>query len=436
LKEAIAELLLHVSNCEILDTKKHSIDGLKPTLVLAPKDYESMSSVLQIAHNNKTAVCFQGSGTKISMGNIPARLDALILTKYFSKSLEYVPEDLTVSVQAGIKLKELMIMLAKKGQFIPLDPLFPEATVGGIISTNSSGPLRAGYGSVKNFLLGVRVAHADGRVSKAGGKVVKNVAGYDLAKLYIGAMGTLGCILEANLKVLPLPESASTLLIFANEINDVQQYTKKLLSIGTSPVAFEFLNGEVFTALLRYVPREVAGYSYCIALRFFGSHPSVTNQAREAEKLAFGQKTEVLLRDESSGFWDSFVERVSEKRTVSFKISVPRKMIFEAIGKVEETMPFYVPRIHAELSVGLLHFSLQREPQPSEYSILANKLLELRKHFEEIEGNLIIETAPKALKEHLEAWGTTPSAFFLMKTIKQKFDPDSILSPGRFVGGL
>ena len=98
LKEAIAELFSHVSNCEILDTKKHSIDGLKPTLVLAPKDYESMSSVLQIAHSNKTAVCFQGSGTKISMGNSPARLDAILLTKYFSKSLEYVPEDLTVSV--------------------------------------------------------------------------------------------------------------------------------------------------------------------------------------------------------------------------------------------------------------------------------------------------------------------------------------------------
>jgi len=434
--DAIAELFSHVPNCESVDTKKYSIDGLKPHSVLAPKDYESMTNALQIADSNKIAVCFQGSGTKISMGNVLAKLDAIILGKYFPKCLDYVPEDLTVSVQAGIKLKDLKKILAKKNQFIPLDPLFLEGTVGGIISTNSTGPLGASYGSVKNFLLGVKVAHADGRISKAGGKVVKNVAGYDLTKLYIGAIGTLGCILEANLKVYPLPESESTLLIFVNEIDEIQQYTRKLLTVGISPVAFELLNGEVFTALSKYVPREVVEYSYCIALRFFGSHPSVTNQAREAEKLAFGHKTEVLLRDESSGFWESFIEKVSEKRTVSFKVSVPRNTIFEAIGKVEEAMPFYVPKIHAELSVGLLHFSLQRDLQHPDYQLLAKKLLDLRKHCEEVGGNLTIETAPKALKEHFEAWGTVPPAFFLMRSIKHKFDPNSILSSGRFVGGL
>ena len=429
-------MFLHVPNSESIDTKKYSIDGLKPHLVLAPKDYESIANILQVADSNKVGVCFQGSGTKISMGNVLAKMDAVILTKHFSKTLEYVPEDLTVSVQAGMKLKELRKILANKGQLIPLDPLFHEATVGGVISTNSAGPLREGFGSVKNFLLGVKVAHADGRISKAGGKVVKNVAGYDLTKLYIGAMGTLGCIVEANLKVHPLPESESTLLVFVNEIDGIAQYTRKLLTIGISPVAFEFLNGEIFTSLSKYVPREVVEYSYCIALRFFGSHPSVTNQAREAEKLAFGQKTEVLLRDESSGFWESFIEKTSEKRTVSFKVGVPRNAILEAIGKVEEAMPFYVPKIHAELSIGLLHFSLQRELQDSDYQLLAKKLLDLRKHCEEVGGNLTIETAPKALKEHFEAWGTAPPSFFLMKRIKQKFDPNSILSSGRFVGGL
>jgi glycolate oxidase FAD binding subunit len=436
LKADIVKTFSHIANCERLDAKKYLVDDLKPDLVLAPKDYESIAGVLKFATSKKAVVCFQGSGTKISMGNIPSKLDAVILTKYFSGSLDYVPEDLTVSVQAGIKFKELQRMLAKKNQFIPMDPLFPEATVGGIISTNSTGPLRAGYGAVKNFLLGVKVAHADGRISKAGGKVVKNVAGYDLTKLYIGAMGTLGCVLEANLKVYPLPESESTLLTFVNGIGEITQYTKKLLSAGISPVASELLNQEIFRVLAKYIPKEVAEYSYCIALRFFGSHPSVTNQAREAEKLALGHKTEVLLRDESSGFWGSFQEKIAENNTTTFKIGVPRDMIANAINKVEDAMPFYLPRMYGELSVGLLHFSLQRVLQLSDYQLLAKKLLELRKHFEEIGGNLTIETAAYMLKRHFEAWGTVPPAFFLMKTIKHKFDPNSILSPGRFVGGL
>ncbi|MBM3896924.1 MAG: FAD-binding oxidoreductase [Thaumarchaeota archaeon] len=424
------------ANCERFDARKYSIDGLKPDSVLAPKDYESIASILKVANSKKIAVCFQGSGTKNSMGNIPSKLDAIILTKHFSKSLDYVPEDLTVSVQAGIKFKELQKMLVKKKQFIPLDLLFPEASIGGIISTNSTGPLRAGYGAVKNFLLGVKVAHADGRISRAGGKVVKNVAGYDLTKLYIGAMGTLGCILEANLKVYPLPEGESTLLVFVNAIDEIKQHMKKVLSAGISPVAFEFLNQETFRLLSKYIPKDVAEYSYCMALRFFGSYPSVTNQAREAEKLALGHKTEVLLRGESSGFWNSFLDKVSKNGATLFKISLPRDKIVDAIGKVEEAMPFYLPKTYGELSTGLLHFSLQRDLQLSDYPLLAKKLLELRLYFEKIGGNLTIEVAPYMLKEHFEAWGTVPPAFFLMKTLKQKFDPNSILSSGRFVGGL
>lgn len=437
MKADIAEELLQVPNCESLNAKKYLIDGLKPSVVLAPKDYETISHLLQVSNEKRAAVCFQGSGTKITMGNIPSKLDAVILTKNIASSLEYVPEDLTVSVQAGIKLSDLKKMLAKKGQFIPLDPLFSEeATIGGMISTNSTGPLRAGYGSVKNFLLGVKVANADGRITKAGGKVVKNVAGYDLTKLYIGALGTLGCLLEANLKVYPSPESESTLLIFVNEMNDAKNYTHKLLSGETSPVVIEFLDREIFSVILKYVPRDVLEYSYCIAIRYFGSHPSVTNQAREAERIAMGQKTEVLLRDESAGFWETFSAKASEKRALSFKASVSRNIIFEAVKRIEDALPFYMPKINAELPVGLVHFSLLREMQSTDYPLLAKKLIELRSYYEELGGNLNIVTAPKELKEHFDAWGTAPPDFFLMKRTKEKFDPNNILAPARFVNGL
>ncbi len=435
--KSVNDPLALVPSCESLDSENYSIDGVRPSAVLAPKDHETLSRILETANNSRMSVCFEGSGTKIQMGNPPTKLDLIVLTKNFSSVLEYVPEDLTISIQAGIKLKDLKKALAKKGQFIPLDPLSEEATVGGIISTNSAGPLRAGYGGVKSFLLGVKVVNADGRISKAGGKVVKNVSGYDLTKLYIGAIGTLGGIVQANLKVYPNPESESTLLVFFTEMDALQEYARKLISGNIAPAAIEFLNKEIFILMKKYVRKSMVDIPYCIAIRFFGSQTAVSNQAREAERIAVNKSgTEVFLREESSGFWSDFSKRIAGNSKLAFKASVPRSPVSSIIGRVEESLSFYLPFIYSEVSVGLVHFSLQRDLQISDYEMLAKKLAELRNHCEEFGGNLIIMSAPRELKNHFDAWGKATAGFALMKSLKEKFDPNNILSPGRFVNGL
>ena len=436
--KSVNDLLALLPSCEALDPEHYSIDGAKPSALLAPKDHETLSRILEVANNSHLSVCFEGSGTKIQMGNPPSRLDLIVLTKNLSSVLEYVPEDLTISAQAGIKLKDLKKTLAKNGQFVPLDPLISEeATVGGTISTNSAGPLRAGYGGVKSFLLGVKVANADGRISKAGGKVVKNVSGYDLTKLYIGALGTLGGIVEANLKVYPSPESESTLLVFFTEMDALQGYARRLISGNIVPAAIEFLNREIFSSMKKYVRKSMVDLPYCIAIRFFGSQIAVSNQAREAERIA-GDKlgTDVFLREESSGFWVDFSRRIASNSALAFKASVPRSSMSSVISKLEEALSFYLPFIYAEVSVGLVHFSLQRDLQVSDYELLAKKLAELRNHCEELGGNLVMMSAPRQLKNYFDAWGKVPAGFALMKTLKEKFDPNGILSPGRFVNGL
>jgi glycolate oxidase FAD binding subunit len=435
--KSVSDLLALVPSCESLDPENYSIDGTEPSAVLAPKDHETLSRILEATNNSGASVFFEGSGTKIQMGNPPSRLDLIILTKNLSSVLEYVPEDLTISIQAGIKLRDLKKTLAKKGQFVPLDPLSEEATIGGVISTNSAGPLRAGYGGVKSFLLGVKVANADGRISKAGGKVVKNVSGYDLTKLYIGALGTLGGIVEANLKVYPNPESESTLFAFFTEMDALQGYASKLVSGNMAPAAMEFLNREIFGSMKKYVRKSMVDIPYCVAIRFFGSQIAVSNQAREAERIA-GDKsgTEAFLREESSGFWSDFSKRIASNSKLAFKASVPRSSVFGIIGKAEESLSFYLLFIYAEVSVGLVNFALQRDLQVSDYELLAKRLAELRNHCEELGGNLVITSAPRELKNHFDAWGKVTAGFALMKSLKEKFDPNGILSPGRFVNGL
>lgn len=435
LSARIQSLVSQIPDCESLDPRSYNVDGLEPGAVLAPNSYESLANILELANHSRIAVCFEGSGTKVSIGNPPSRLDLIVLTKNLASVLEYVPEDLTISIRAGTKLKDIKKELGKRDQFLPLDPIFPEgATIGGIISANSAGPLRAGYGSVKNSLLGVKVAHADGKISKAGGKVVKNVAGYDLAKLYIGALGTLGCVLEANLKVYPSPESESTLICFSNEHNEMHNYVKGLLGGNTRPVAVELLNRNVLGMMSSYITKSLADHLYCVAVRYFGSPSSVTNQAREAGRITIGQsKTEILLREESAGFWNAFSPKTSAGRSLAFKASVPRRYVFDIIRKVEESLEFYLLNTHAEVSVGLLHFSLQRELQNSEYAMLSKTLSEIRDTCESVRGNLITDCAPRSLKDCFDAWGTIPPGIALMKQIKEKFDPNNILSPGRFV---
>ncbi|HEX2171477.1 MAG TPA: FAD-binding oxidoreductase, partial [Dehalococcoidia bacterium] len=190
-----------------------AIDGVRPAIVCRPGSAAEVGEALAIAQGHSAAVAPTGGATKLGLGNPPRRLDILLALDALIGIVDYSPADLTVTCRAGTVWRDLQAHLAAHGQFVPIDPPFADrATVGGVLATNSYGPSRIGYGTARDHLIGVAVANPDGAVTRAGGKVVKNVAGYDLNKLYIGSLGTVGVIVEATWKLLPVPVASATLL--------------------------------------------------------------------------------------------------------------------------------------------------------------------------------------------------------------------------------
>ena len=189
--------------------QQYEVDGLRPAAVALPESIDEVSAVLAASGRQRAAVVPWGGGTAMALGNLPRAHDVSLVTRLLNRVVEYEPADLTLTVQAGITMAALAEELRRHGQFLPLDAP-DDATLGGVLATGAFGPRRHAYGPVRDWVLGVRVVHADGRVTKAGGRVVKNVAGYDMTKLYLGSLGTLGVIVEASLRVTPLPAAEET----------------------------------------------------------------------------------------------------------------------------------------------------------------------------------------------------------------------------------
>ncbi len=190
-----------------------AIDGVLPRLIVEPDSAEGLAAALAAASREGRATVLRGGGTKLGWGRVPTGVDLLLTTSRLNSLLVHRHGDLTATVGAGVTLATLNETLAEHGQWLPLDSAFDDATIGGILATNDAGPLRHRYGTPRDLLIGIRLALADGRIVKAGGNVVKNVAGYDLGKLVSGSFGCLAAIVDATFKLLPRPQASATLTV-------------------------------------------------------------------------------------------------------------------------------------------------------------------------------------------------------------------------------
>ena len=196
-----------------LDVDGYSVDGLAPSLIVRPSDIHQLSRAMAVAVDHRLAVAPRGGGTRIEVGSPPDRLDAVVEVSRLDDVIEHNPADLTVTTQAGITISSLRRVLEKKAQFLAIDPPLPDrATIGGTLASGADGPLRWHYGHPRDSVIGMRVVQADGTITKSGGQVVKNVSGYDMSRLHVGGLGTLGVIAEVSFKLTPLPQRQATLL--------------------------------------------------------------------------------------------------------------------------------------------------------------------------------------------------------------------------------
>jgi len=269
------------------DLARFAVDGITPQLAALPGTIEDTAALMKRASEQHLAVLPIGGSTELELGQPPERYDLALCTARLNALLEHEAADLTCSVQAGMPLAELQQRLATKSQFLALDPPNGEhATIGGILATNASGPQRLRYGAARDLVIGLRVVLGDGTIARSGGKVVKNVAGYDLNKLYIGSLGTLGIIVEANFKLIPRPEHEETLLISFDNVPAAMETVIDLLSSVVTPTAIELLDPTAQRSLPEQALQMLPEPSFLLAISFAGVAKAVTRQLGDARAAA------------------------------------------------------------------------------------------------------------------------------------------------------
>ena len=389
------------------------VDGQLPALLCLPANEEQLGTALRLCAEHEAAVIPWGGGTAMVLGNAPRRMDVVISTERLARIIDHDDANLTVTADSGIVLADLQGQLANQHQFAPLEPPFPDyATIGGIIATNLNGPRRSYYGSVRDLVIGIKVVLIGGEKIKAGGKVVKNVAGYDMCKLFVGSLGTIGIISEATVRLAPLPETSGTLVV-SGGFGDMQQFATELSCSRLLPSA----------VILR-----VEGSHSQVAVRLEGFAETVARSERDLEGIAgkLGLKPQILSRDEHSALWRPIEDFPLQSKLV-FRVTLPRAELFPLVQTVStwENVTIVADAIAgtawmaAALSV--------TAPRP---------FLELASMARERRGHAIIFSAPVELKRGVEVWGEAPATVSLMRGIKHQFDPNELLNPGRFLGAL
>ncbi len=423
--------------------KAYAVDGLVPKAVVFPGSVEELSGVMTFASEERLAVIPWGGGTAMGLGGIPERVDLVVSLKRLNRIIEHEPADLTASVQAGLSLREFQAFLGRSGQFLALDPPHPDrATIGGILAANSSGPRRLRYGSARDLLIGIKVVQADGRVIKAGAKVVKNVTGYDLNKLFIGSLGTLGIIVEANFKLLPLPVDERTYLAPFPSIEAAQEAVRRILDSPLVPSALEIVSPVAGRKVAEQAGLEWWG-SYALAVSVGSVREAVDAQLetiRRFCKEAGGPQGEVLEGRLHTALWAAIQDFApSGRQRATLKASVLLTKVPEVIrtGQEAATKRSLECAVVASAGSGIVRFYLNSDDIPGAFVQKVAEMAEtVRTFISASEGSLIILDAPPEVKKRIDVWGPVGKPLALMQALKQEFDPGRILNPGRFVGEI
>jgi len=419
----------------------YAIDGVAPRLVVTPGSPEELAEVLKLSAAAGLRVLPRGGGTKLALGNPPEAGEVCVSTVRLDKVIVYRPADMTVSVQAGVRLQSLQRTLAEKGQFLALDPPRADlATIGGVLAANSSGPLRAGYGTARDVLIGIRVAHADGVLTKAGGMVVKNVTGYDMDKLYVGSLGTLGVIVEANFKLNPLPAVEKTVAGRFGDARGAESAVDALVYSVLSPNSVEMLNEGATRSV------DMGGgatVSRMLLVKFGARAEAVERQIRDAAGMieeAGGEVAGVLEGADQLRVWNALrnLPHTLAKDAVICKISSLSSSFGPVLRTVEDCAReegLQAPAWGRAIN-GVAYAALTGAPAAPEK--LRGAIESLRMRLGRLKATLVIESCPTEVKRGLDVWDgdLDANALDVMRSIKAKFDPGRVLNPGRFVGGI
>ena len=424
------------------DGTTYAVDGRQPGFICWPATFEQAALALATADQLGLKVVPRGGGTQIGLGQPPTGCDLVVSTERLNRIVDYAPANLTVTVEAGVTLAQLQARLAEGNQDLPLEAPQPDrATLGGIIATNTSGPRRFGSGSARDLVIGTRVATTSGMVAHAGGRVVKNVAGYDLNKLYIGSLGTLALAVELTFKVAPRPAARTTVVGSFARIEDLTAAVATIVRSPLMPNAVDLLNASAARRLaLTALPDPGRGY----LLATLGTAPGL-GLARQTSDLAriyrdAGANAVVELPTaESEQFWARVVDQPTEQlgpQGVRAKLAVPLSRVGELVSVMESSVDWLrgPPSVSGRAGSGVLQ--LVGETSDERLPATAAGLRTLRAFCRQLGGSLVVEECPLSLKALIDVWGDVGSSLAVMQRLKTALDPRATLNPGRFVGGI
>lgn len=402
-------------------TPADAVLGVTPRTVFEPTTVAEAVEAVQACARDRLRLAFVGGGTDLELGGPPLALDAVLRTGGMARVVEQAPSDQIVVAEAGLTVGALQRALAPHRQRLALDPPLPQrATVGGVVAASAFGPLRARYGSVRDLVIGVSVIRADGTLAKGGGKVVKNVAGFDLPRLMVGSLGTLGLVATVTFRVHPLPEAEATLLF-----------------PGLASPAVLGLFREARAAQLEPASAAAlwAGGRLDLGVRFEGFAPGVAQQGDRLLEIGrrAGLSGDRLDAAGAADFWRRH-DAVRTGGTLRAKLATPASalgaMVEQGLAPLLAALEGGGAAVYPTLGLAFAG------GVPASPDAAAAAVGRARVALSALGGSLVLAAAPREVRAAVDPWGPPPPALAVMQALKERLDPERRLNPGRFVGGI
>jgi glycolate oxidase FAD binding subunit len=409
------------------------IDDFSPLPLVQPSSVAELGELVRQASADNQALYPVGGRTRLDFGMPPTRMGRAVDLRQLTQVIDYPARDMTVTVQAGITVARLQELLATENQRLPIDvPLADRATLGGILATNTSGPRRYGFGTLRDYVIGISAVNDEGQEIKAGGRVVKNVAGYDLCKLFIGSLGTLGIITQVTLKLKPRPDEHA-LITLACPPGRLEQLLDRLHDSRTRPVCLDLLNPAAAAYINRQTGLSLAPDAWHAVVGFEENFTAVTWQVRQlTTEIGVGCPLDARVDLPAEPLWRALVEFPAWPEAVlTFKANLLPHGVAAFCRKAVEIEAGLLLQAHAGNGIVIGHAA-------GDLTLVRAQALHtaLTEEAGKTQGNLVVLRCPPAWKQTLPVWGTPRGDFALMRAVKDKVDPRRLFNPGRFVAGI
>ena len=430
----------------VAGTAGFAVDGILPELVVRPGTQDEVSQVVAACARIGAAMIPWGGGTAMGLGNAPTRAQVVIQMDRVNRVVEWDPANLTITAEAGMRLAALQELVAKDRAIFPLDPPADHrVSLGGMVAANQNGPSRLRYGTLRDWVLGMRVVLPDGQRIHCGGKVIKNVSGYDMNKMFIRSLGTLGIITEVTFKLLPMPAQWASMIGLFPDLAGARKVVEKAMASFLLPESLDLLDPEAVALLAPTLGIPVAPGTWAIALALAGSPETVARQDRDFAALfqeAGGQVAPVQA-GQSSQTWRAIrnlldATQAANPARILCKITVPIARtcdLVAAAGELGRRCGLQAA-VMAYAGSGVVWALYLPAMEAVPGTPVAPALEALRGEAAAAGGSLVLHDAPSPLKRQVDAWGEPGTGLGMMKRLKAEFDPRGLCNPGRFVGGI